>query len=153
MKPTQQETEIDEALARLERALLTPVIPGELVEWVQAVEQAGASLGKPLHEFIHGVLHQQYAEIAKADQEMLFRVQQMIATDQALLDGYQQFQDKVADLARLAPSAKKDENKVAGPLAAIEQEGTTLILAIRKQQAAASAWLSEALYRDRGPVD
>jgi hypothetical protein len=153
MKPTPQETALNEALAHLERALLTPVIPGELVEWVQVVEKASASLVTPLHEYIHSVLHQQYAEIAKADQELLFRVQQMIATDQGLLESYQRFQDKVAELARLAPSAKKDENKVAVPLAAIEQEGTTLILAIRKQQAAASAWLGEALYRDRGPVD
>jgi hypothetical protein len=153
MKPTPQELALNDALTSLERALLTPVIAGELADWVQTVEQAAAALAQPLDEFIHAVLHKQYAEIAKADTELLFRVQQMIASDQAVLASYEQFQAKVAGLARRAPAAQQDEGKVASPLAAVEQEGTALILAIRKQQAAASAWLDEALYRDRGPVD
>jgi hypothetical protein len=153
MKPTPQELALNEALAQLERALLTPVIPGELDSWVQTVRQAAEALVVPLDEFIHGILHRQYAEIAKADQEMLFRVEQLIATDQGILTTYELFRAKVANLAERASAVLKDEKKVAAPLADVEQEGTALILAIRKQQAAAAAWLDEALYRDRGPVD
>ncbi len=153
MKTKAEETALSETLTRLERALLTPVIAGELSLWVQAVQDAAAALAEPLQQYLYKVQHPLYAEIAKSDQELLPRVQQLIATDKALLESYQQFLAKVADLARAAPSARKDENKVSAPLAEVEKDGTTLILGIRKQQAAASAWLSEALYRDRGPVD
>jgi hypothetical protein len=153
MKPTAQELALNDALAQLERALLTPVIPGELEVWVQTVQHATTAVAQPLDEFLHGILHRQYAEIARADQEMLFRVQQLMATDETIVTTYELFRAKVANLAERAPAAEKDELKVAAPLADVEQEGTALILAIRKQQAAAAAWLDEALYRDRGPVD
>jgi hypothetical protein len=153
MKPGAEETALNEALARLERALLTPVIAGELEAWVQTVQDSAAALAEPLQQYVQTILHAQYAEIAKSDPEMLPRVQQLIATDKTLLEGYQQFLIKVADVARRAPAARKDENKVSPQLAEVEKEGTALILSIRKQQAAASTWLDEALYRDRGPVD
>jgi hypothetical protein len=153
MKPSAEETALGDALSRLERALLTPVISGELESWVRTVQEATAALAEPLQQYVQKILHAQYAEIAKNDPEMLPRVEQLISTDKSLLEGYQHFLAKVADLVHRAPAAKKDENKVSGPLADVEKEGTALILGIRKQQAAASAWLDEALYRDRGPVD
>lgn len=153
MKPGAEEAALNEALVRLERALLTPVIPGELEEWVQAAQKATAALAEPLQRYVQSILHSQYAEIAKTDPEMLTHVEQLIAADQTLFEGYQQFLAKMAKLAQSAPAAKKDENKVSPQLAEIEKDGTALILGVRKQQAAASAWLDEALYRDRGPVD
>jgi hypothetical protein len=153
MKASAEEAALNEALSRLERALLTPVIPGELEDWVQTAHKAAAALAEPLERYVHSILHPQYAEIAKTDPEMLTRVEQLIASDQTLLAGYQKFLAKLAELTQRAPAAKKDENKLSPQLADIEKDGTALILAVRKQQAAASAWLDEALYRDRGPVD
>ena len=153
MKSSPEASALGDGMARLERALLTPVIAGELELWVRAVQDATAALAEPLQQYVQRILHAQYAEIAKTDPEMLPRVQQLIATDKSLLESYQQFLAKVADLARRAPAAKKDEHKVSVQVAEVEKDGTALILGIRKQEAAASAWLEEALYRDRGPVD
>jgi hypothetical protein len=153
MKPSAEEAALNEALMRLERALLTPVIPGELEDWVQAAQTATAALAEPLQRYVQSILHPQYAEIAKTDPEMLTHVEQLIAADKTILAGYQQFLSTMGDLVQRAPTAKKDETKVSALLAQVEKDGTALILGIRKQQAAASAWLDEALYRDRGPVD
>ena len=153
MKVRPEETALNEGLAHLERALLTPVIPGELEMWAKAVQDATTALAQPLARYVQEILHEQYAQIAKTDPEMLPRVEQLIATDKAILEDFQKFQAKVARLVERAPAAKKDENKVAALLTEIEKEGTALIIGIRKQQAAASTWLDEALYRDRGPVD
>ena len=153
MKARSEETALHEALALLERALLTPVIPGELEMWAKAAADTTAALAQPLVDYVENILHEQYAQIAKTDPEMLPRVEQLIATDKSLLEDFQKFQVQVARLVDRAPAAKKDENKVAALLTEIEKDGTTLIIGIRKQQAAASAWLDEALYRDRGPVD
>jgi hypothetical protein len=152
-KTSSEEAALQEALIGLEHTLLTPVIPGELDAWAEAAQKAAAALAEPLQRFMQSVLHPQYAEIARSDPEMLPRVEQLIATDQTLLEGYQVFLASMAALSRRAPAAKKDENMVSPLVAEIEREGTALIIGIRKQQAAASAWLDEALYRDRGPVD
>jgi hypothetical protein len=153
MKTRPEETALTEGLAQLERALLTPVIPGELEQWAAAAQGAATALAQPLVQYVENILHEQYAQIAKTDPEMLPRVEQLIATDKSLLEDFQKFQGKAARLVDRAPAAKKDENKVAALLTEIENDGTALILGIRKQQAAASTWLGEALYRDRGPVD
>ena len=144
---------LDESLTKLETALLTPVISGELQSWVEVVRQATHHLGEHLREYVETILHAQYVQIAKTDEELLSRVETMIEEDKNLLAEYDGFLQELDSLAARVPGAEKDELKVADHRAHIEARGTALVLRIKKQRAAASAWLSEAFYRDRGPVD
>jgi hypothetical protein len=77
----------------------------------------------------------------------------MIADDQGLVDDLEKFSRRLAAFAAGVAQVKKHESKVAQERADLEQEGIALIIRIRKQRAAADTWLTEALYRDRGPVD
>jgi hypothetical protein len=147
------EPAIVEALNQLETTLLTPLVSGELDDWVQQVRAATLALGTRLREFIESVLHAQYVQIAKADVELLSRVEQMMEQDKILLAEYDGFLAELDALTARVPSAEKDELKIAEHRAHIEARGTALVLAIKKQRATASTWLSEAFYRDRGPVD
>lgn len=144
---------LNEALNKLETALLSPVISGELKSWVEVVRQATHQLGQHLREYIESVLHAQYVQIAKTDPELLSRVETMIEEDKGLLTEYDGFLQELDQLATRVPGAERDELKVADHRAHIEARGTALVLRIKKQRTAASAWLSEAFYRDRGPVD
>ncbi|MGI8980299.1 MAG: hypothetical protein ACR2FY_13820 [Pirellulaceae bacterium] len=144
---------VNEAMTRLETALLTPLVSGELESWVGEVREAAADLGTPLHDYVETVLHAQYIQIAKTDEELLSRVEKMIEEDKNLLGEYDGFLAELATLTARVPSAEKDELKVTDHRAHVETRGNALILRIRKQRAVASAWLSEAFYRDRGPVD
>ncbi len=155
MNHVQQDIEpvVNEAMTKLETALLTPLVSGELDSWVQDVREAGVELGPALREYIESVLHAQYVQIAKTDEELLSRVEQMIEEDKNLLGEYDGFLAELATLAARVPSAEKDELKIADHRAHVETRGNALILRIRKQRATASTWLSEAFYRDRGPVD
>ena len=150
---TTQEGELKEAMARLETALLSPVLSGELESWVQTVEQSARALDQRLQPYINTVLHAQYKEIAKSDQELLSRVEQMVAEDQQLVAEYQLFLSDLDDLARRVPEVKKHESKVAEQRELVSEQGEALIIRIRKLQVAAATWLNEACYRDRGPVD
>jgi hypothetical protein len=145
--------ELNEVLGKLETALLSPVVSGELESWARSVQEAAAALSQRLPAFLKSVLHPQYAEIAKNDAELLTRVEQMIAEDQNVLLEQDAFQRRASDFAARASQIKKDEAQIAADRAKVEQEGIALVLRIKRQRAAADTWLAEANYRDRGPVD
>jgi hypothetical protein len=151
--PAPAEVDLNDALSKLETALLTPVVAGELESWARTAQESTTLLSERLPAFLKSVLHPQYAEIAKSDAEMLFRVQQLIAEDEKVVLQQDAFRSHLNDFAKLASQAKKDEARVSALRTQVEQEGLDLVLRIKRQRAAASTWLAEANYRDRGPVD
>ena len=153
MDPAQSTADLNETLATLETALLTPVVSGEMASWGRIAQQAATELEKRLPPYLRSVLHPQYAEIARSDSELLSRVEQLIAEDQSLLLDQSAFCDRMNSFAARAAQAKKDEAQVAAERTQLEQDGISLIVRIKKQRAAADTWLAEANYRDRGPVD
>jgi hypothetical protein len=153
MDPAQSAADLNETLAKLETALLTPVVSGEMELWARTAQQAAAELEKRLPPYLQSVLHPQYAEIARSDTELLPRVEQLIAEDQKLLIEQSAFCDRMNDFVQRAAQVKRDEAKVAEERTQLELEGISLIVRIKKQRAAADTWLAEANYRDRGPVD
>jgi hypothetical protein len=145
---------LHETMSKLEAALLTPVIAGELPVWIRNVQNAATTFGTDWARYLHTVLHVQYAEIAGADQEMLGFVQQMKKTDQQLLEDYAKFQEDLHELDARAKRIPRQETAVlADHRQRVEDAGIRLIVNIKRQEAAASTWLAEALYRDRGVAD
>ena len=106
-----------------------------------------------MHRYIPLVLHAQYAEIAKTDPDLLTRVEQMVKEDEALLAEMERFRGDLANLLERVPLVKKDEGKTDEHRLRIEEQGTALVQRVKKQQATASTWLNEAIYRDRGVGD
>ncbi|MEX2173686.1 MAG: hypothetical protein WD872_04945 [Pirellulaceae bacterium] len=153
MTQSAEETALVEALAKLETALLAPLISGELESWASAVGQGAGELEPSWTSNVKNILQPQYAEIARSDQELLSRVESLIAEDEKLGEAFDAFRGNAQDFCRRAPAARKDENKVAEQQQALVKQGLDLVTGIRRQQVAASAWLAESLYRDRGPVD
>jgi hypothetical protein len=145
--------ELTESLGKLETALLSPVVSGELASWAGTVQEATSGVARQLPAFIRSVLHPQYAEIARTDQELLTRVQQLKDDDHTLLEELQAFEGHVKAFAERAGKVLKDELQLEGDRAKLEQEGTALSMNIKRQRAAADTWLAEAAWRDRGPVD
>ena len=153
MQPPIAESALTESLARLETALLTPVVSGELASWAETCRTAANEVVERLPAFLHGVLHRQYAEIARSDEELLRRVQQMIAEDNDLAGALADYHRRLTSFAQAAAQITKHESKVDDQRTALEREGIELIVRIRKQRVAADLWLAEAVYRDRGAVD
>ena len=144
---------LDETSNRLETALLTPAVAGELKGWVTNVREAAATFSMDWTRYLHTVLHQQYAEIAKNDPEMSNDIEKMIATDKQLIDQFAAFSEKFRELEEHTNEVQWDEGKLAGERQRLEEAGITLIVQIKKQRLAAETWLSEAFYRDRGVKD
>lgn len=151
--PAQSAAELNEALTKLETALLTPAVSGELESWARTVQEATTVLSERLPTYLKSVLHPEYAEIAKVDPELLSRVEQLIAEDHNLVLEQDAFRTRINDFVKRAAQIKKDEAQGTSERNKIEQEGLNLILGIKRQRAVADTWLAEANYRDRGPVD
>jgi hypothetical protein len=153
MDPAHAAAELNEALGRLETALLTPVVSGELESWARAAQEATTTLSERVPAYLKSVLHPQYAQIAKSDPELLTRVEKLIAEDQNLVLEQDAFRTRINEFVKRASQIKKDEAQATAERTKLEQEGLALILRIKRQRAAADTWLAEANYRDRGPVD
>lgn len=147
------ELALADSIGKLETALLTPVISGELASWVRTAQQSAEMLGKNLQAYAAEVLHKEYTEIAKSDSELLERVQSMYKDEKALYEEFDHFQKDLDNLAQRAELDHRDEVKMAEHHTRVETRGTELILNIKRLQVAAGTWLSESVYRDRGPVD
>jgi len=144
---------LTDTMAKLEAALLAPVVSGEMQAWVLAVQQAAATFAMDWTTHLRTVLHVQYEQIANTDPELSSCVEKMIQTDHELLEELACFHEKLHDLHQAASHVDWQESKLAAERQNIEQVGIGLILRIKKQQSAAATWLTEAVYRDRGVGD
>jgi hypothetical protein len=144
---------LDETLAKMETALLTPVVSGELKEWVHNIRTAASTFAMDWTRYLHTVLHVQYDEIIQTDPELSNEVEKMIKTDQGLLDKLARFHEDLHVLEQRAAAVEWKEDKLTGERKRVEEDGIALIVQIKKQQAAAANWLAESLYRDRGVKD
>jgi hypothetical protein len=147
-----EQTLIDK-IVKIESALLSPPIAGELTGWIQAVQDAATTLAVSLTTYQRTILHEQYAEILKADPEMGAQVEKLIADDQQLLEHVAEFHERLHRLAEAAAHVAKDEGKLCEQRKRLEEQGIALLVSIKKHQAAATTWLSEAHFRDRGVGD
>jgi hypothetical protein len=138
---------------RFEAALLAPVVGGELTAWITGVRDAAATFGLDWTRYLRSVLHVQYDEIAKVDPELLSQVDQMVEADELLLEDYARFHESLQELAARAARVANHESRLDSFREELERAGIDLVVRIKRQQAAAATWFSEAHYRDRGVAD
>lgn len=151
--PTESTQALQDTMNGLETALLSPVLSGELKDWLHAVEQAAQTFATDWTRHLHSTAHVEYREIARTDAEMLPVVDKMIAADQQLLQDLAQFHDELHGLSKQAEEVGWHEDQLKSHQKHIETSGIQLLTRFKKQQLAAATWLSEAFYRDRGNKD
>lgn len=147
------EQALEATLARLETALLSPVISGELKAWLNNVRQAAATFAMDWTRYLHTTLHVQYAETMQSDPELSANVEKLIRADSELLVELAQFHEALQRIERQAAEIQWQEAKLEPERRRLEETGLGLILSIKRQRAAAETWLVESLYRDRGVKD
>ena len=144
---------LEETLTKLETALLTPVVSGELKDWLPNVRQAAATFATDWTRYLNTVLHVEYAQIVETDPELSAAVEKMIRNDNQLLDQLAKFHEHLHALEQRAEQVEWQENKLAGERERLEETGIALIVQLKKQRTSAETWLAESLYRDRGVKD
>jgi hypothetical protein len=145
--------ELRDALTKLETALGTPVLAGELTDWVQSVRK---ELGKCVNTLCGALAQahgQQYADILQQDLEMARQVEQLKQEDAAILEDVKRFGEELDCLAVVAKAVGRHESQAQEMTDRTVQSGLMLVARIRKQETAITTWLVEAYQRDRGIVD
>jgi hypothetical protein len=146
------EIKLAESLASLEQAVLSPLVSGELQQWTKTVQDATGTLSVDVTTFLRTVLHPQYAEIARNAPDLTSQLAKLTEGDCRLLEETANFLEQLHRFSQLANrlDPQKSETALEAEREKTVEMALSLILSIRKQQAAANTWFEEAQFRDIG---
>src|SRR4051812_29216345 len=141
------------ALTTFETSLLSPTISGELSPWLEEVQKTWEEASTQVHFYVKHLHPRQYEEISKQDPELLPRIEQLQAEDEAIEQQRAQLSQSIGRIGQHAPKLEPDEEKAQKYIKAIVNQGTAFLTQVRKQEVAVQTWYVEAFNRDRGAVD
>jgi len=145
--------ELSQSLAALERALETPLVSGELVAWLQEVQEDISQLGPELHQRVEREHAQLLSQIMQQDLELASHVEHLHNEGQAILQQFALLRRGIDELAAIAASIEPQENRLRNFLQDLIQAGIEFIVRLHKQEVAIDTWYREAFLRIRGVGD
>ncbi|HEX4070050.1 MAG TPA: hypothetical protein VHX68_02740 [Planctomycetaceae bacterium] len=140
-------------LERLETALDTPPVPGELTNWATMLRKSVDGASTAILAQIETVHPDQIREIEGQDADLLSRTQQLREVDQANRDWCKRLTKAFADFERKTARAGADEKQVIEEQQALLEDGLRFVTHVRKQETAIRSWMQEAFERDTGLAD
>jgi hypothetical protein len=152
-KEKAREQEFRDALEQFETCAGAPVIEGEMVKWLECVEEAMTRLKPRLEQQLGEVHRAELAQMRREDQEMFRHVEELQAEDQRIAENFRTLQDRLPILRQLADRVDRDEKRADKAVEEFSDNALQLVVQIRKQETAYQTWLMEAFTRDRGVVD
>lgn len=141
------------SLEVFETCLVSPMMAGELVDWVAELQNAWTDGACQVREHIKELHPRVYGQIASVDPELLPRTEKLRAEDLAIEVECEEFARLLDRIAQHAPQFEPDEEKIAPHTRLLVDKGIELVTRIRTLEAAVQAWFVEAYTRDRGVVD
>lgn len=149
----QEHPDLQTALAEFERQLLTPVVPGELATWLEAIRGPMETAMGALRHAVTEEHPDNIESIGREDPELQRRTEQLHTEAHRLLE---EVHGVTHDLDRIQPAVETDEPneaKAADMVNRFVERAVALIISARKQEQAIKVWAMESLERDRGDVD
>lgn len=147
------QSELQRSLAKFEKFLETPVIPGERNLWLKTVKEAAQGIDQQLRDQIHVVHPRKFQNIGQFDPGLLHRVERLKKSDDENFKLWETFRQKLAPNKDDAQAHAGDESPVLDDVSESANEGFHVIVEIRKQEEAILTWMGEAANRDRGTLD
>jgi hypothetical protein len=149
---TSQSSVFDEVVVRLEQALCTTRVPGELIDWVEPVR---TSLRQSRHLVKEESMPRHklaFLEMGKEDLALQPRIEQLRDEDSAILDDIVRAEELASAICRRLETSdgKVEEREKTDELFEL---GQSIALRLKKQEQDIRTWLMEAFQRDRGVAD
>ena len=141
------------ALDRLEASLETPVVPGDLPNWLDRARTAFRDAGTALEKEVAGPHEEIFAEILAQDMALAARVDRMKEKDQELVSSFGDLMTTVEQLCDRAEHVEPHESKIDEQTTQLVDHGLSFVLESRKQYKAITTWYRECFNRDRGVAD
>jgi hypothetical protein len=153
MDQTSADVDLRPALAAFETSLETPVVSGELAAWVEEAQKTWTEASAQIHYQLKHLHPRQYEQMAKADPELLPRIESLKTDDELIEQDREKLNQIVSRTAQHVPKLEPDEEKGQRHIKKLIDDGLAFVGRVRKQEVAIRTWFVEAFNRDRGPVD
>jgi hypothetical protein len=150
---TLPDQELKAAIERFEMCLLSPIVAGELIDWVAEIQKTWCDATQQIRQHTSDLHPRQYKQISKEDPELLPRTEKLQAEDAVIEENVEEFDRALRRFAEHAPKFEPDEEKIAHHAQKLIDQGVALVTQVRKQEAAVQTWFMEAFTRDRGVAD
>jgi hypothetical protein len=145
--------DLQDAVQRLATSVETPVVPGELPNWITAVGE----VIEPLHGLLRNKTAQvdaaEYAQIIQEDPALAPQVEQLKQGDRECQRQLDALRERVEELKGKAIRREPDEASLNDQIKELVDQGLALVILIQTQEVARRTWLQEAFNRDRGVAD
>ena len=139
------------ALEDFETSLETPLMSGELTDWVNTVQGACEHLGVLLRGDVPREHAAVYATISREEPELSSQVEKLRATDEQLsLVDFGEVQLSLKRLLDRAQAVEQDEKKASLLCAEVVKQALAFVIGARTQETAIATWFSESFNRDSG---
>lgn len=145
--------EFSQAVRALETSLEAPLVPGESQRWIHAVREACSQLRLLLKQHFEETHGEILGTIAEEDPGLSHRVEALRNVDRRLREDFESITSQATQLLERIDAAAPDERKVRASVEELSEHALAFVIQVRKQEAALSTWLQEAVNRDRGVVD
>jgi hypothetical protein len=153
MMQANTETALRDALTAFESSVTTPIVSGELSDWVEKVKKSWSTVSAQITEQLHHIHPQQFQEISEADAALFRQVELLKAEDEAIEQYRGKLDQTMARMAEHLPKMEPDEAKAQPHVQSLMDQSVALVARVRKQEVVVQTWFSEAFNRERGGGD
>jgi hypothetical protein len=147
------ENALKDALTSFETSLTTPVVSGELSDWLGGVQKSWSEASGQVHYNLKHLHPRQFEGMGTADPELLPRVEQLQAEDLAIEEDREKLSTAIKRSGEHVPKLEPDEEKAQQHTKKLVDDGVGFVARVRKQEVAIQTWFVEAFNRDRGAGD
>lgn len=142
-----------DGLDALERCCATPVVPGELVTWLETVEAELTDLETSLRRQIGSRHRGQFEQIVREDTSLQRPVDHLQREDLDLAESFDSLKRRATTLVERASAIEPDEAAMSEDIDRFAHDALWFVIRVRKQDTAIRTWLGEAVRRERGAGD
>lgn len=145
--------QFEDALREFEEAVLSPVVPGELVRWTETTAKSTAALRSTLATRISSDHASVLNSIAEADPELIPRVELIRVEDEALGARANEMAEAAEQLHSMAEVMEPEEEDFKVLMKHFLTAAEKFASRVKIQEQAITTWYVESQQRDRGLVD
>jgi hypothetical protein len=153
MIQTSPETALRDALTAFEISVTTPVVSGELSDWIDKVKKCWSPAAERMRQEIKDNHPQVFGEIAETDAALLRQVELLKTEDEAIASDLAELDQTMSRLVEHLPKMEPDEAKAQPHIQKLVEKSVALVTRVRKQDVALQTWFAEAFNRERGGGD
>jgi hypothetical protein len=147
------ETELRDALTAFETSVTTPIVSGELSDWIEKARKTWGNCSAQVRMHIRDLHPRQFEQIGEADAALFRQVELLRADDERIEAERENLDHSVSRMSDWLPKLGPDEAKAQPHVENLMERGIAFVARVRKQEVAVQTWFAEAFNRERGGGD